>query len=132
MISSVRDIYHLTKEQVAGMERMGELSAANLLDAIGKSRRTTLARFIYALGIRGVGEATAATLADHFGDLDPLKQADPERLQGIPDVGPVIAQNIHVFFRQPHNQEVIDGLVKAGIDVGGDDRFPNSPIVPRR
>ena len=63
-----------------------------------------------------MGEATAATLADHFGDLDPLMQADPERLQGIPDVGPVIAQNIHVFFRQPHNQEVIDGLVEAGIE----------------
>ena len=116
LISSVKDIYHLTNEQVAGMERMGELSAANLLEAIGKSRRTTLARFIYALGIRGVGEATAATLADHFGNLDPLVQADPEQLQGIPDVGPVIAQNIHVFFRQPHNQEVIAGLREAGIE----------------
>ena len=115
LVSSVKDIYHLKSEQVAGMERMGELSAANLLDAIGKSRHTTLARFIYALGIRGVGEATAATLADHFGDLDRLEQADLEQLQDIPDVGPVIARNIHVFFRQPHNQEVIAGLREAGI-----------------
>ena len=115
LISSVKDLYYLTQEQVADLERMGELSAANLLHATEKSKRTTLARFIYALGIRGVGEATAGALADHFRDLDPLVQADLEQLQAIPDVGPVIAQNLHVFFRQPYNQEVISGLRQAGI-----------------
>ena len=114
-VSSVKDIYSLTKEQVAGLERMGELSAGNLMHAIEDSRHTSLARFIYALGIRGVGEATAAALADHFRDLSLLMEADVELLQEIPDVGPVIAENIAVFFRQPHNQEVITGLTHAGI-----------------
>lgn len=114
-VSSVKDIYSLTKEQVAGLERMGELSAGNLMQAIEDSKHTSLARFIYALGIRAVGEATAAALADHFRDLSPLMNADVELLQEIPDVGPVIAENIAVFFRQPHNQEVITGLTHAGI-----------------
>jgi len=115
LVSSVKDIFKLTKEQVAGLERMGELSAGNLMQAIEQCKRTSLARFIYALGIRGVGEATAAALADHFRDLSPLMQVHAEQLQDIPDVGPVIAENISVFFRQPYNQEVIEGLIRAGI-----------------
>lgn len=114
-VSSVKDIFRLTKGQLVALERMGDRSAENLLNAIEKSRHTSLARFTFALGIRGVGEATAAALADHFRDLDPLSQADVERLQEVPDVGPVIAENITAFFRQPHNQEVISGLIDAGI-----------------
>ena len=115
LVSSVKDIFKLTKEQVAGLEHMGELSAGNLMQAIEQCKRTSLARFIYALGIRGVGEATAAALADHFRDLSPLMQVHAEQLQDIPDVGPVIAENISVFFRQSYNQEVIEGLIRTGI-----------------
>ena len=114
-VSSVKDIFHLTKEKITALEFMGDRSAENLLNAIEKSKHTSLARFIYALGIRGVGEATAAALADHFRDLGPLLQADAEHLQEVPDVGPVIAENITSFFRQSYNQEVISELISAGI-----------------
>ncbi len=114
-VSSVKDIFYLAKEQLVALERMGDRSAENLLSAIEKSRHTSLARFTFALGIRGVGEATAAALADHFRGFYPLSQANAEQLQEVPDVGPVIAENITAFFRQPHNQEVISGLIDAGI-----------------
>ncbi len=118
LILSVKDLYHLDKEQVIALERMGEKSTTNLLTAIEKSKKTTFARFIYALGIREVGEATAAVLADHFQDLNSLMHADTEELQVVPDVGPVVAQNISAFFKQLHNREVIQELINVGITWG--------------
>ncbi len=115
LVRNVGDIFQLVKEDLVELEFMGDLSATNLLNAIEKSKHTTLARFIYALGIREVGEATAAALADQFRDLNPLMRADAEGLQEVPDVGPVIAENITAFFRQSDNREVLTGLVDAGI-----------------
>ncbi len=115
LVKDVADIYYLTKEQLLGLERMGEKSAQNLLEAIERSKHTTLARFLYALGIREVGEATAATLARHFGSLERIMNASEEELMEVPDVGPVVAQQIRAFFRQQHNREVIDKLKKAGV-----------------
>jgi DNA ligase (NAD+) len=115
LIHNAADMYSLDKEQLAGLERMADKSAQNILDALEKSKSTTLARFIYALGIRDVGEATAQALATHFGDLRGLMKSNEEALQQIPDVGPVVANSIVKFFQQPHNREVIDKLIKAGV-----------------
>jgi len=112
LVHSILDIYSLSEEQVAALDRMGKKSATNLVAAIARSRDTTLARFLYALGIRDVGEATALAIATHFGDLKCLRAADEERLQEVPDVGPVVARQITSFFAETHNQEVLDGLVK--------------------
>lgn len=109
------DLYAIPQEQWAGLERMAEKSAENLLNALEQSKQTTLPRFLFALGIREVGEATAANLANHFGDLDPLLTADPENLIAIPDVGPVVARHIAQFFQEPHNQAGIQRLQDAGI-----------------
>ncbi len=115
LVEHVDDLYRLTAEQLAGLERMGPKSAANLVTAIERSKATTLPRFLYALGIREVGEATAQALASHFGDLDALMEADEEALQQVPDVGPVVAAYVHAFFQQDHNQEVIRALREAGV-----------------
>lgn len=115
LIETPADLYTLTLPQLSGLERMGEKSAANVMTALEKSRPTTLARFLYALGIREVGEATALALAQHFGDLDPLMQGDEATLQQVPDVGPVVAAHIAAFFRQRHNREAIKRLRAAGI-----------------
>ena len=109
------DLYRLGVLALANLERMGEKSAQNLLMAIEKSRSTTLARFIFALGIRNVGEATARDLARHFGNLDALVAADVDALQQVPDVGPIVAQCIADFFGEPHNREVIEQLRAAGV-----------------
>jgi DNA ligase (NAD+) len=111
LVHSPADIYLLDEQKLSGLERMGEKSAQNLLYAINRSKETTLARFIYALGIRNVGEATAKDLARHFGKLKKLMDADEERLQRVPDVGPVVAQSIFVFFREKHNVDVIEALL---------------------
>ena len=110
LVSTVVDLYHLDGQTVASLERMAEKSAANLLEALEQSKNTTLARFLYALGIPDVGEITAQTLARHFGSLAALMECDEERLQSVPDVGPVVASKITHFFEQPHNLEVIQGL----------------------
>ena len=115
LVQTPADIYRLTLEQLAGLERMAEKSAQNLLAAIDRSRRTSLPRFVFALGIRNVGEATAKDLARHFGNLDALMAADEDRLQQVPDVGPVVAQSVVHFFQQPHNREVIAALRDAGV-----------------
>ncbi len=115
LVHDPADLYALTVAQLAGLERMGQKSAQNLIDALERSKSTTLARFLFALGIREVGETTAQSLAQHFGDLKPIEEADLETLQAVPDVGPVVANSIHTFFRQPHNLEVIDKLIAAGI-----------------
>ena len=109
------DLYRLGVLALANLERMGEKSAQNLLMAIEKSRSTTLARFIFALGIRNVGEATARDLARNFGNLDALVAADVDALQQVPDVGPIVAQCIADFFGEPHNREVIEQLRAAGV-----------------
>jgi DNA ligase (NAD+) len=110
LLKSSADIYRLKKDDLLPLERMGEKLADNLIAAIEKSRDTTLPRFLYALGIREVGESTALALAKHFGSLDKILVADEEALQAVPDVGPVVAASIAEFFRQPHNQEVISAL----------------------
>ena len=109
------DLYALSREQLAALERMGEKSADNLIAAFDKSRQTTLARFLFALGIREVGEATAQALARQFGTLEAIESASEEVLQQTPDVGPVVASHVAAFFRQAHNREVIAKLRKAGI-----------------
>ncbi len=115
LINNVADIYHLEKEPVAALERMADKSAENLLNAIEKSKDSTLGRFLHALGIPLVGEATAEGLADYFGDLDPILEADAETLQQVPDVGPIVAQSIHTFLEQDHNREIIQRLRDSGV-----------------
>ncbi len=115
LVRTPADLYHLNLEQLAGLERMGEKSAANLLAAIDRSRHTTLERFLYALGIREVGEATARALARHFRSLEALMQADRAALEEVEDVGPVVADHIRSFFAESHNREVIGQLLAAGI-----------------
>lgn len=115
LVAQPADLYRLTLAQLAGLERMAEKSARNLLDALQKSKQTTLPRFIYALGIREVGEATAANLARHFGSLEQLQQAGEAELLAVPDVGPVVAQHLLAFFSEPHNQQMLEALREAGI-----------------
>jgi len=115
LVDHVDDLYSLTVEQVAGLERMGEKSALNLIDSLKKSKETTLSRFIYALGIREVGEATAQTLALYFGSIELLISANEEQLQYVEDVGPIVASHIQSFFKQQHNLDVVEKLRKAGV-----------------
>jgi DNA ligase (NAD+) len=115
IIDTVADLYTLKHEQLAGLERMGDKSAANLIKALEKSKSTTLERFIYALGIREVGESTAQTLARHFGTLDNIMKADEETLQNVQDIGPVVAAHVVAFFHQKHNREIITALIKRGV-----------------
>lgn len=115
LVNTPADLYLLTVEQLAALERMGEKSAQNLVHAIDQSRLTTLARFLYALGIREVGEATAQALADEFGDIQALLAADEARLQQVPDVGPVVAHHIVLFFAEAHNRDVVAQLQANGV-----------------
>ncbi|MEW5708935.1 MAG: NAD-dependent DNA ligase LigA [Pseudomonadota bacterium] len=111
LVRTPADLFHLTEEQLAALPRMGRKSAQNLLEALERSsRNATLARFIYALGIRHVGETTARDLAQHFGSLEALMKASEEEIMEVPDVGPVVAKSIHQFFAERHNREVIEGL----------------------
>ena len=117
LLKDVADIYHLHehRDTLLTIEKMGEKSVQNLIDAIEASKKTTLARFIYGLGIRGVGETTARMLANTFQTLDALKTADVEALKKTPDVGDITAEWIADFFQAPHNIEVLDRLLAAGI-----------------
>ncbi len=115
LVHTPADIFRLTVPQLADLERMGEKSAKNLVQAIEHARHTTLARFLYALGIREVGETTAQVLARHFGTLEALMKADATALVQVPDVGPVVAAAVAAFFHEPHNHQVIDALRKAGV-----------------
>jgi len=115
LIGTVADLYRLSLDQLAGLDRMGTKSAANLLEALERSKRTTLARFLYALGIRDVGEVTAKALADHFGSLDALMAATEDELVAVADVGPVVSGHIRLFFAQAHNREVIAQLLDCGV-----------------
>lgn len=117
LLNDVADIYHLHehREKLLGIEKMGEKSVQNLLDAIENSKKTSLAALIYALGIRGVGETTARMLANSFQNLEALQAADLEALKKTPDVGDITAEWILDFFRAPHNLEVLDRLLAAGL-----------------
>lgn len=120
LVHTLADIYKLDLDTLSNLERMAQKSAQNILDALETSKETTLARFIYALGMRNVGEATAKDLAKHFGSLNALIKADTEKLLEVNDVGPVVAESITNFFSETHNQSVIAELIAAGI------RWPES------
>ncbi len=115
LIRDVSDLYQLQPETLANLPRMGEKSAANLIFALEKSKQTTLQRFIYALGIREIGEASARVLAAHFTDIDMLRSVSVDELTALPDIGPVGADYIVHFFQQPHNLHVIEKLLSLGI-----------------
>ena len=115
LVKTPDDLYKLSVEQLAGLERMAQKSAQNVYDALQASKNTTLARFIYALGIRHVGEATAKSLAQHFGDLPSVQHASFEALCEVVDVGPVVAQAIVAFFADARHQAVIEALIECGV-----------------
>ncbi|MGE0386909.1 MAG: NAD-dependent DNA ligase LigA [Gammaproteobacteria bacterium] len=115
LVREVPDLYGLRLEALAALDRMGTKSAENLIEAIGRSRATTLPRFLFALGIADVGEATAATLARHFGTLEAIMAADAPALETVPDVGPVVASQVTAFFSSARNRDVVRRLVEAGV-----------------
>ncbi len=115
-VRSPADLYMLTVQDFIQLDRMGEKSATNLVSALEGSKKTTFARFLYALGIRDVGEATAAALAAHFGSIESLEAATEEQIQEVPDIGPVVAAHVSHFMQQPHNREVIQQLRAAGVE----------------
>ena len=115
LISDFSDLYNLNKEALVELEGFAEKSATNLLESIEKSKETTLARFIYALGIREVGEATALNLSINFQDIDKLLMASKEELIEINDIGPIVADHIFEFFSNGDNKELIDKLLKSGV-----------------
>lgn len=123
LVTTVADLYRLERAQLAGLDRMAEKSADNLLAAIARSRDTTLPRFLFALGIREVGQATARALARHFGTLDALAAADVEQLLQIRDVGPVVAEHVAGFFANPDNRAVVSALRAAGV------HWPEQPVA---
>lgn len=117
LIHTPADLYGLTIEKLAQLDRMAEKSATNLISALSVSRHPTLARFVYALGIREVGETTAMNLANEFKTLSAIREADFDHLIDVQDIGPVVAQHIVHFFQQQHNLDVIEQLLSAGIEV---------------
>jgi DNA ligase (NAD+) len=114
-VETIADLYRLRKADLIGLERMGDKSASNLIAAIDASRQPLLWRFLYALGIREVGEATAKGLAGYFGSLEAIAEADENALQAVSDVGPIVAGHLRSFFEQPHNQEILQSLKQAGV-----------------
>lgn len=117
MIGSVSDLYRLTQQQLLALERMGEKSSLNLIEAIEASKTVSLSKFIYALGIREVGETTARNLSQHFKTLDAIKSASHDDLLNVNDVGPVVAKHIFTFFHEQHNLRVLDNLIGLGINI---------------
>ena len=129
LIYSPADLYELSVDKIADLERMGEKSAQNLIDSIAASKQTTLAKFLFALGIREVGEATGQTLARNFGSLEAIIHADQEALLEVDDIGPVVAYYIRDFFRNPDNLAIINALRESGvswddIDISAQDSQP--------
>jgi DNA ligase (NAD+) len=121
IVRTLPELYKLGVAHLAALERMAEKSAQNLVDGLEKSKQTTLARFLYALGIRHVGETTAKDLARHFGQLDRVLDASEPQLLEVNDVGPIVAHSIHTFFAQPHNREIVEQLRACGIAWKEDD-----------
>lgn len=115
MIHNPADLYALTEAQFEALPRMGKKSARNLIEALEKSKETSFTRFVYALGIAQVGESTARNLAMRFRDIEALRRADKEALQAVPDVGPIVAEQVVTFFQQAENEHVIDSLLAAGV-----------------
>lgn len=115
VVKTLPDLYRLGLTALASLERMADKSAQNIVDALETSKQTTLPRFLYGLGIRHVGEATAKALARHFGKLDAIMDATEDQLLQVPDVGPIVAQSIHTFFQQAHNREVVEQLRACGL-----------------
>ncbi|MFB3060924.1 MAG: NAD-dependent DNA ligase LigA [Candidatus Binatia bacterium] len=120
LVNDIADLYGLEKEELAALERMGDKSAQNLIDSLTRSKRSTLARFVSALGIRHVGEATAKLLADHFGNLHKLMNASEEQLKEVREIGPEVAKSIERFFSQKENRGIIEELLKAGVQARGE------------
>ena len=116
LVHSPADLYRLDLATLSGLERMAEKSAGNLVESLNKSKQTSLPRLLFALGIREVGEVTAAQLARYFGTLEAVAKADAEQLAQVPDVGPVVAAHIEAFFQEPHNTEVIEQLLALGVE----------------
>lgn len=130
LVKTLPDLYALTVEELSSLDRMARKSAENLLASREKSKRTTLGRFLFALGIRHVGEATAKDLARHFGSMDRIMDASVEELAQVPDIGPVVAASIHTFFAQPHNREVVERLRACGIVwEEGEAQVASGPLV---
>ncbi|MFP5325298.1 MAG: NAD-dependent DNA ligase LigA, partial [Gammaproteobacteria bacterium] len=115
VVKTLPDLYRLGVMALANLDRMAEKSARNVLEALEKSKQTTLPRFLFGLGIRHVGEATAKDLARHFGNLDAIMNASVDQLLAVNDVGPTVAQSIRTFFDQPHNREVVEQLRACGV-----------------
>lgn len=115
LIQTPADLFSLSQGHIESLERMGPKSAENLVAALEKAKQTTLAKFLYSLGIREVGEATAQNLANHYKTLDALQNASIEGLQDVSDVGEIVAKHVYYFFKEEHNQEVIDALIAAGL-----------------
>ncbi|MCR9261995.1 MAG: NAD-dependent DNA ligase LigA [Pseudomonadaceae bacterium] len=129
LIATSADLFALSVTDIASLERMGEKSAANLVAALEASKETTLAKFIYALGIRDVGEATAAALAQHFADLQALIKAGPEELEQVDDVGPIVAGRILEFFADADNLKIVTQLIEAGVRWPAIEKGANSELL---
>src|SRR5699024_11102970 len=114
-VKSPAGLFRLEAERLAELPRMGKKSSENLVAALDSAKHTTLARFIYALGIREVGEATANNLARHFGTLEAVMDADMVALEAVEDIGPIVAAHVYSFFREVHNRETIDDLIACGL-----------------
>jgi DNA ligase (NAD+) len=124
LVRNPADLYKLTQSQLEGLDRMGAKSAAKIILALEQSKQTTFPRFLYALGIREVGEATALALATHFSSLDELMNADEEALMAIPDVGPIVSAHVRAFFQERHNLDVISELLSHDL------RWPSDKAPP--
>lgn len=129
VVNTLPDLYKLGLTSLAALDRMADKSAQNLLAALEKSKSTTLPRFLFALGIRHVGEATAKEFFRHFGSLDNILQASVEDLLQVRDVGPVVARSLHTFFQQPHNREVVEQLRACGVHWPEGNMAPSAPQV---
>jgi DNA ligase (NAD+) len=122
IVKAPSDLYELNKEKMFQLERMGEKLAQNILDSIERSKKTTLSRFIYGLGIFHIGEAIAKTLAEHFKNIDELMSASQEKLEEIPEIGPIVAESIKQFFNDPTNKNIVKNLKRAGINPERDEK----------
>jgi DNA ligase (NAD+) len=129
LVKSYGDLYRLTVPQLEALERMGEKSAQNLVDAIARSKKTTLRRFLYALGIRQVGEATAKALAEAFRDVRALFDASEEDLQRVKDIGPEMAKDIHAFFAEEQNRKAIEDLLALGVEPAPPEETKKGPFT---
>lgn len=128
LIRTLPDLYKLGFTTLVGLDRMAEKSARNIVDALEKSKQTTLPRFLFGLGVRHVGESTAKELAKHFGKLDAIMDASEEQLLEVNDIGPVVAQSLRTFFDQPHNREVVEQLRACGLQWAEGEPAPRATL----